>query len=293
MLEPFNAVGHWDGRNRRSGRKSENKAEKNFTFYVLYFNSTHFQNCGAVMAGEIESQNIVGYKQIDVAAGTMVGMGVQFNDTATENTIAVKDLLSIPAAEQKGANGLTAGADQIWVWDVANTAWKYYFFRKQGTRVIGWCKQGETAVTADTLNDGDGFFFKRPTGTGATVTLNGAVNCTDLSVPVTVAAGTMTFMTYPWPIQYAIADFVNNIPTAEQKGANGLTAGADQIWVWDDVNTAWKYYFFRKQGTRVIGWCKQGETDVTEDTIDPGTCFFFKRPTGTGTTITFTKPAGL
>ena len=31
----------------------------------------------------------------------------------------------------------------------------------------------------------------------------------------------------------------------------------------------------------------------TEDTIEPGTCCFFKRPTGTDTTITFTKPAGL
>ena len=244
------------------------------------------------VADGVES-GIVGYKQIAVNAGTMVGMGVQFNDTATENSIAVKDLISIPAADQKGANGLAATADQIWVWDVANTAWKKYFFRKQGTNVIGWCKQGETAVTAETLNNGDGFFFKRPTGSGATVTLNGAVNLVDPTVPVSVAAGTMTFMTYPWPQSYAIANFVDNIPTADQKGANGLAATADQIWTWDDANTAWVKYFFRKQGTNVIGWCKQGETTVTSDTIEPGTCFFFKRPTGTGTTITFTKPVGL
>ena len=223
-------------------------------------------------------------------------MGMPLNEPlrgATENTIAIKDLLSIPAADQKGANAMAVGADQIWVWDVANTSWKYYFFRKQGTKTIGWCKQGETAVTADTLKDGDGFFFKRPGSGAATVTLNGAVNCTDLSVPVSVAAGTMTFMTYPWPIPYAITNFVNNIPAADQKGANAMAVGADQIWVWDDVNTAWKYYFFRKQGTKTIGWCKQGETTVTEDTIEPGTCFFFKRPGSGSTTITFTKPAGL
>ena len=244
------------------------------------------------VADGVES-GIVGYKQINVAAGTMVGMGVQFSDTTTENTIAVKDLVSIPEADQKGSNGFGATADQIWMWDVSNTTWKKYFFRKQGTRVIGWCKQGETAVTEDTLADGDGFFFVRPTGSGALVTLNGAVNCKDPSVPVSVAAGTMTFMTYPWPLSYAIADFVDNIPTADQKGSNGFGATADQIWTWDVANTAWKKYFFRKQGTKVIGWCKQGETAVTADTIDPGTCFFFVRPTGSGTTITFTKPAGL
>ena len=251
-------------------------------------------SAAAVMAdAAIESANIVGYKTIDVAAGTMVGMGVQFNDVTTENSIKVKDLLSIPTADQKGANAFAGTADQIWSWDVANTAWKKYFFRKQGTKVIGWCKQGQTAVTEDTLNDGDGFFFVRPTGSGTTVTLNGAVNVTDPTIPVSVAAGTMTFMTYPWPIPYAITNFVDNIPSADQKGANAFAGTADQVWIWDDANTAWNKYFFRKQGTKVIGWCKQGTTTVTEDTINPGTCFFFVRPTGSGTTITFTKPAGL
>ena len=121
------------------------------------------------VADGVES-GIVGYKQIAVNAGTMVGMGVQFNDTATENTIAVKDLISIPTADQKGAPSFGATADQIWAWDVSNTAWKKYYFRKQGTNVIGWCKQGQTTVTADTIEPGTCFFFKRPTGTGTTIT---------------------------------------------------------------------------------------------------------------------------
>ena len=244
------------------------------------------------VADGVES-GVVGYKQITVNAGTMVGMGVQFNDTATENSIAVKDLISIPEADQKGAPSFGGTADQIWAWDVSNTAWKKYYFRKQGTRVFGWCKQGQTAVTEDTLANGDGFFFVRPTGSGTTVTLNGAVNLVDPTVPINVAAGTMTFMTYPWPQSYAIANFADNIPVADQKGAPSFGGTADQIWMWDDANTAWVKYYFRKQGTRVFGWCKQGQTAVTEDTIDPGACFFFVRPTGTGTTITFTKPAGL
>ena len=164
---------------------------------------------------EVTSANTVGYKTINVSAGTMVGMGVQFQDVANETSIAVTNLLSIPAADQKGANALAGTADQIWVWDVANTEWKYYFFRKQGTKVIGWCKKGETTVTTDTLSNGDGFFFKRPTGSDAVVTLNGAVNCTDATVPTAIAAGTMTFMTYPWPLSYPIASFTNNVPVAE------------------------------------------------------------------------------
>ena len=121
------------------------------------------------VGSDVES-GIVGYKTINVSGGTMVGMGVQFNDTTTENTVKVKELLSIPAADQKGANAMTDGADQIWVWDVGNKAWSKYFFRKQGTKVIGWCKQGQTALTVDTIEPGTCFFFKRPAGTDTTLT---------------------------------------------------------------------------------------------------------------------------
>ena len=66
--------------------------------------------------------------------------------------------------------------------------------------------------------------------------------------------------------------------------------GADQIWVWE--NNAWTKYFFRKQGTTVVGWCQQGTTAVTSRTLDPGQGFFFKRAnTGGATTITFPAPS--
>ena len=50
---------------------------------------------------DVTSANVVGYKTIDVSAGTMVGMGVQFQDVASETSIAVTNLISIPAADQK------------------------------------------------------------------------------------------------------------------------------------------------------------------------------------------------
>ena len=237
---------------------------------------------------EVTSANTVGYNTISVNAGTMTAMGVQFNDTATENTIAVKDLLTV--ANAVGGNSIDTTADQIWVWDVANTAWVKYFYRVQRGTVYGWCKEGTTAETADTLNNGDGFFFKRNANTATTVTLSGAVNRADPSVTYTATAGTMTYVAYPWPMDIAVT---NLLTVADAVGGNTIGTTADQIWVWDVANTAWVKYFYRVQRGTVYGWCKEGASAATTDVIPSGTCFFFKRNANTSTTITFNKPASL
>ncbi len=240
--------------------------------------------------GEIESANIVGYNTISVSAGTMTALGVQFNDAATEKTIAVKDLLTV--ATPVGGNTIGTTADQIWVWDVANTTWVKYFYRVQRGTVYGWCKEGETAETADILNNGDGFFFKRDgSSTSTTVTLSGAVNKTDSSITYTATAGTMTYVAYPWPSEIAVTDLLT---VAVPVGGNTIGTTADQIWVWDVNNTVWVKYFYRVQRGTVYGWCKEGETAATADTIPVGACFFFKRDgSSSTTTITFNKPASL
>jgi hypothetical protein len=174
------------------------------------------------------------------------------------------------------------------VWDVANTAWKKYFYRVQRGTVYGWCKEGETAQTSDILNNGDGFFFKR-TGANTSLTLAGAVNKADSTITYTVAAGTMTYVAYPWPTEVAVKDL---LAVADPVGANAAGTTADEIWVWDVANTAWKKYFYRVQRGTVYGWCKEGETAETAETIPVGACFFFKR-TGATTTLSFTKPATL
>ena len=218
----------------------------------------------------------------------MTALGVQFNDVTTVNTIAVKDLLTVAAPV--GANSAGTTADEVWVWNVGTGAWVKYFYRVQRGTVYGWCKEGETAQTADTLNNGDGFFFKRNADAATTVTLSGAVNTVDPSITYNAVGGTMTYVAYPWPVEVAVTGLLT---VADPVGANSAGTTADEIWVWDVATGSWVKYFYRVQRGTVYGWCKEGETAATADTISAGTCFFFKRNADASTTITFNKPASL
>ena len=243
---------------------------------------------GMAAVADVTSANTVGYQTISVNAGTMVGMGVQFNDITTENTIAVTNLLTVAAPATATSAGSTA--DEIWLWDNANTTWvKYFYYKPARGAVVGWCKEGQTTATTDTLNNGDGFFFKRG-GAATTVTLSGAVNTADASVEYTAAAGTMTYVSYPWPTTTPVKDA---LAVAAPATATSAGSTADEIWMWDSANTAWvKYFYYKPARGSVVGWCKEGQTTETTDTISAGQGFFFKRG-GATTTITFNKPAGL
>ena len=64
----------------------------------------------------------------------------------------------------KGSNAIAGTADQIWLWNSANDNWDKYFYRVNRSTVIGWCKAGETAVTAASIPAGEGFFFYHSSG---------------------------------------------------------------------------------------------------------------------------------
>jgi hypothetical protein len=66
-----------------------------------------------------------------------------------------------------GSSEIDDTADQIWRWDTTNAQWIKYFFRKQRTTVYGWCKAGETEATTDSIPVGEGFFFRRGSGSAA------------------------------------------------------------------------------------------------------------------------------
>ena len=71
-----------------------------------------------------------------------------------------------------GANAIADTADQIWRWNTTSAAWDKYFYRVQRGTVYGWCKAGETAATSDQIPAGEGFFFRRGTGSSLdTITL--------------------------------------------------------------------------------------------------------------------------
>jgi len=245
--------------------------------------------CG-VAFGDVESANVVGYTTCDApAAGKYKAMSVQFENTATEKAIAIADL--VQCAAPKGGAACGATSDQIWLWDTAAGDWVKYFYRKIGAQpAVGWCKQGATTATTDTIGNGETFFFYRGTGaTASTLTLAGEVHPFAAQAQyVAPAAGKYKFLGYPWPTPMPIADFAKY--QGAPKGGAACGATSDQIWLWDTAAGDWVKYFYRKIGAQpAVGWCKQGATTVTTDTIPVGEGFFFYRGTGaTADTITFT-----
>ena len=75
------------------------------------------------------------------------------------------------ATPSQSAN-VTGTSDQIWLWDSATGDWVKYFYQGgRGSVNTGWTKAGTTALTADTIPAGVGFFFLRQ-GNTCTITFS-------------------------------------------------------------------------------------------------------------------------
>ena len=233
--------------------------------------------------------SIVGYNTIpSVAQGKFVALAVQF-ETTDGTAIAVKDLVSL--ASPSGTGAISTGADQIWRWNTAGNDWDKYFYRSgRGVTNPGWTKAGETAPTTDTVSAGETVFFSRA-GSATSLTLAGGVKQFTASASYSVPQGKFVFMGYPWPIDFAIADFTSCYSGGTPSGTGAISTGADQIWRWNTAENDWDKYFYRSgRGVTNPGWTKSGETAPTTDVIPMGEGFFFSRA-GATVTITFTKDA--
>lgn len=241
-------------------------------------------------------QEQVGYSTVDApAAGKFKAFAVQFENIGETTEIAIPDLFTYDSPKG-AANGGLGTPDKIWLWDSAAGDWVKYYYRKVGTAAaVGWCKNGETSVTKDTVKNGDTVFFYRGSGATATsLTLSGGVRALTASAAYTTPeGGKFAFMAYPWPVAMSIGTF-DTYQGAPKGAANGGLGTPDKIWLWDTTAGDWIKYYYRKVGTQAaVGWCKNGETTVTDDTIPAGEGFFFYRGSGAAVdTITFTPPAG-
>ncbi len=233
------------------------------------------------MADGVES-GVVGYTQVSVAAGKMVGLAVQFKDpTAATDSIPIKDLVT--ADVPKTGTAAIASVDQLMVWDTTISNWKYYYNRRN----VGWCLKGETTLTTDTAKPGDSIFFMRPGSADATLTLAGEVAVVDATKSINVAAGKMVALCNPWPVAFPIASFSACVDV--RKSGTAAIASVDQLMIWDTTISNWVYYYDRRN----VGYCKKGETTLTTDVIPVGMGVCFMRPGSADAVITFTKPAGL
>ena len=227
---------------------------------------------------------MVGYTTVEVAKNKYHALGIQLTDvSASDFTISIQDL--VKGSNPKGWSSLNARADQIHVWN--GMAWTKYFYHNT---LLKFVKSGETEASTDTLKNGDTVFFLRSSmgAVGDTITLSGGVNLSTTPASVAVAKNKYVFMSYPWPVEFAIADFKN--VSSNPKGWTSLNARADQVHRWTGM--AWEKYYYNSTAG---GYVKNGESEITTDKLEVGEGVFFLRSSmgATGDTITFTKPAGL
>ena len=164
---------------------------------------------------------------------------------------------------------------------------KFYYSSTLNT----WVRDGETAETSATVSNGETVFFLRSSAganSGDTITLSGEVNLIEPSQVVSVTRGGYHFVTYPWPVQFAVNGFL--AASSNAKGWTSLNARADQVHLWS--GSAWVKYYY---STTYNGYVKDGEAKVTEDKLDFGEGVFFVRSSAgaNGDKLTFTKPEGL
>ena len=227
-------------------------------------------------------------------------MGVQF-ETVDQKEIPIKNLVSIPAADQKFAASTSkaAAGDNIWVF--TGSSWtKYYAYKGKGMTAGRWCVDGDTTYQeipeTITLKAGQSFFFVRPTTATAntTITLAGGVKALDKALEYSIAPGATVAMTFPWPVAMKVKDFGKYMVDADRKygASTSKSAAGDNIWIF--TGSSWtKYYAYKGKGMTEGRWCASDDTsyeEIGDDVvINPGQAFFFVRPTTAtaNTTITF------
>ena len=231
----------------------------------------------------------MGYKSTELVKDKYTALAVQF-ENVDQTEIPVKDLISITGSFTTGKT-VDEGGDQIWKWDPNASGWiKYYYRGGRGVdaALVGWTKDGEDKITTETIKAGEVVFFKLA-GDTTTATLSGAVKPFTGSVNTTCVKDMYTYLAYPWPVAMKIKDFGNYLDGEFVTGKT-VDEGGDQIWVWDSNKSDWiKYYYRGGRGVdaALVGWTKDGEDSPTEESIDPGVGFFFKRA-GDTAVVTFT-----
>ena len=226
----------------------------------------------------------VGYNTIaNVAPGRYYPLAIQFTDVGSTQEIAIKDILV--CSNPKSRPALHSWADMIHVWN--GMGWVKYFYSTSNT----WCLENTTEETKATVKSGDTVFFVRSArgnASGDSITLSGSVTIAAQPITTSLVSGKYYFLSYPWPVEFAIADF--NKCLNNPVGRPSLHPWADQIHRWDGMG--WQKYYYNSSK---LGFVKDKEENVTTDKLNVGEGVFFVRSARgvAGDTLTFTAPEGL
>jgi len=244
---------------------------------------TAFAAClvAGMVSAQIESQNIVGYNTTSISAGRIAAVGAQFQTVGAvtgERTLNIADI-PFPTPARAGSV-LGINTDQVHVWNPTTSTWTKYY----RNTTAGWCKEGETTTTTDTLLVGAGFFVRRANSALGSATYAGQV-FNGTNVTYSLAAGRIQNISYPWPIQLNVSDIPAPTPI---RAGSVLGINTDQIHVWNSTTSTWAKFY----RNTTAGWCREGETTTTTNQVVIGQAMFLRRANSAAGTLSLDKPAG-
>ena len=251
----------------------------------------------------IESDNIVGYQSITIDKQYTI-LGCNFKN-ADNSVYAISNF--IPYVEGMVTAKTDVGADQILVRQ-PDTSYKTYFMcngysgKGAGTYKAWldkqWCRADQTgSITTDTIENGTGFWFVRPTETFEPITLTVAGGVETLDVSTKALPQQYNIIANPYPVDLP----VTNIPYASGMVTAKTDVGADKIQV-RQPDTSYKTYFmcngYSGKGAGTYKewldrqWCRADQTgSVTTDTIPAGAGFWYiKADASADFELTFNSP---
>lgn len=244
---------------------------------------------------------MVGYQQITIDKQYTI-LGCNFKNA--DNTVyAISNF--IPYVEGMVTAKTQVGADQIQVRQPDST-YKVYFmcngvYGKKNTYDASldkqWVRADDLAVvTSDTIANGTGFWFIRPTETFEPITITIAGGVETLDVSTKVLEQQYNIVANPYPVDMP----VTNIPYATGMTTAKTQVGADQIQV-RQADSTYKIYFmcngvYGKKNTYDEAldkkWVRADDLAVvTPDTIPAGAGFWYiKADPSADITLSFTSP---
>ena len=232
------------------------------------------------------SENVVGYQKLSIPAGGYALLANPFTQVGSDGeTFAINDMFADDAANStagtSGANG-----DTIEVWDptIQGYSATYFFSSRAGSK---WAAGASPRVaTTDSLDAGDGFWYRNRGSTPYTLTVSGEVAMNE--VEVTLAPG-YTLVCNPFPADLPLNSETIDWATA---GANAGTSGAngETIDIWDPEIQGYSatYFFSSRAGNK---WAAGASPRVaTTDSIPAGAGFWYRNRGSSDIVITLKSP---
>ena len=237
-------------------------------------------------AAEVVSSNVVGYQKLSIPAGGYALLANPFTVVGSDGeTFGINDMFSDDAGKSTAGNSFTQG-DTIEVWDPANQGYfsPYFFSSRAGNK---WATSSSPRnATTESLNAGDGFWYRNRGSTAYMLTVSGQVATND--VTVTLSPG-YTLVCNPFPADLPLNSDSIDWTTAGANAGTSFTQG-DTIEIWDPENQGYFSPFFFSSRANNKWAASSAPRVATTESIPAGAGFWYRNRGSSDIVITLKSP---